>query len=56
MKLFRQLILRPLCRDLTRTVLALLSIESSLTTLVGKVDLRITANATPSSVNPPIAL
>ncbi len=65
MKLFRQLILRPLRRDLTRTVLTLLSIalgvavviaielsgdaatgsfESSLTTLVGKVDYEITAN------------
>ena len=64
-KLFRQLILRPLRRDLTRTVLTLLSIalgvavviaielsgdaatgsfESSLTTLVGKVDYEITAN------------
>ena len=66
MKLFRQLILRPLRRDLTRTILTLLSIalgvavviaielagdaatgsfESSLTTLVGKVDYEITANA-----------
>src|SRR6202167_5873991 len=65
MKLFRQLILRPLRRDLTRTILTLLSIalgvavviaielsgdaatgsfESSLTTLVGKVDYEITAN------------
>ncbi|HVW83418.1 MAG TPA: FtsX-like permease family protein [Bryobacteraceae bacterium] len=65
MKLFRQLILRPLRRDLTRTVLTLLSIalgvavviaielageaatgsfQSSLTTLVGKVDFEITAN------------
>jgi len=65
LKLFRQLILRPLRRDLTRTVLTLLSIalgvavviaielsgdaatgsfESSLTTLVGKVDYEITAN------------
>src|SRR5579863_3044396 len=65
MKLFRQLILRPLRRDLTRTALTLLSIalgvavviaielsgeaatgsfESSLTTLVGKVDYEITAN------------
>src|SRR5580658_10165306 len=65
MKLFSQLILRPLRRDLTRTVLTLLSIalgvavvlalelprnaatgsfESSLTTLVGKVDYEITAN------------
>ena len=65
MRLFRQLILRPLRRDLTRTVLTLLSIalgvavviaielsgnaatgsfESSLTTLVGKVDYEITAN------------
>jgi putative ABC transport system permease protein len=64
-KLFRQLILRPLRRDLTRTILTLLSIalgvavviaielsgdaatgsfESSLTTLVGKVDYEITAN------------
>ncbi|HEX4133023.1 MAG TPA: FtsX-like permease family protein [Bryobacteraceae bacterium] len=65
MKLFRRLILRPLRRDLTRTVLTLFSIalgvavviaielsgdaatgsfESSLTTLVGKVDYEITAN------------
>jgi putative ABC transport system permease protein len=65
MKPFRQLILRPLGRDLTRTILTLLSIalgvavviaielsgdaatgsfESSLTTLVGKVDYEITAN------------
>lgn len=65
MKLFGQLILRPLRRDLTRTILTLLSIalgvavviaielagdaatgsfESSLTTLVGKVDYEITAN------------
>jgi putative ABC transport system permease protein len=65
MKLFRQLILRPLRRDLTRTILTLLSIalgvavviaielsgdaatgsfESSLATLVGKVDYEITAN------------
>jgi putative ABC transport system permease protein len=65
LKLFRQLILRPLRRDRTRTVLTLLSIalgvavviaielsgdaatgsfESSLTTLVGKVDYEITAN------------
>jgi putative ABC transport system permease protein len=65
MKLFRQLILRPLRRDVTRTSLTLLSIalgvavviaielsgdaasgsfESSLTTLVGKVDYEITAN------------
>jgi len=65
MKLFRRLILRPLRRDLTRTILTLLSIalgvavviaielsgdaatgsfESSLTTLVGKVDYEITAN------------
>ena len=65
MKLFRRLILRPLRRDLTRTVLTLLSIalgvavviaielsgdaatgsfESSLTTLVGKVDYEISAN------------
>ncbi|MGA2715508.1 MAG: FtsX-like permease family protein [Bryobacteraceae bacterium] len=65
LKLFRQLILRPLRRDLTRTILTLLSIalgvavviaielsgdaasgsfESSLTTLVGKVDYEITAN------------
>jgi putative ABC transport system permease protein len=65
LKLFRQLILRPLRRDLTRTVLTLLSIalgvavviaielsgdaatgsfESSLTTLVGKVDYEISAN------------
>src|ERR1700735_4425869 len=65
MKLFRQLILRPLRRDLTRTILTLLSIalgvavviaielagdaaagsfQSSLTTLVGKVDYEITAN------------
>ncbi len=66
MKLFRQLILRPLRRDPARTVLTLLAIalgvavviaielsgdaatgsfESSLTTLVGKVDYEITANA-----------
>jgi putative ABC transport system permease protein len=65
LRLFRQLIFRPLRRDLTRTVLTLLSIalgvavviaielsgdaatgsfESSLTTLVGKVDYEITAN------------
>jgi putative ABC transport system permease protein len=65
MKLFRQLILRPLRRDPTRTALTLLSIalgvavviaielsgdaatgsfESSLETLVGKVDYEITAN------------
>ncbi len=65
MKLFRQLILRPLRRDRTRTVLTLVSIalgvavviaielagdaatgsfESSLTTLVGKVDYEIDAN------------
>src|ERR1700691_91811 len=65
MKLFRQLILRPLRRDLTRTILTLLSIalgvavviaielsgdaatgsfESSLITLVGRVDYEITAN------------
>jgi len=65
-KLFRQLILRPLQRDPARTVLTLLAIalgvavviaielsgdaatgsfESSLTTLVGKVDYEITANA-----------
>ncbi len=65
MKLFRQLILRPLRRDRTRTILTLLSIalgvavviaielsgdaatgsfQSSLTTLVGKVDYDITAN------------
>jgi putative ABC transport system permease protein len=65
LKLFRRLILRPLRRDLTRTVLTLFSIalgvavviaielsgdaatgsfESSLTTLVGKVDYEITAN------------
>jgi putative ABC transport system permease protein len=65
LKLFRQLILRPLRRDLARTVLTLVSIalgvavviaielsgdaatgsfESSLTTLVGKVDYEITAN------------
>ncbi len=65
MKLFRQLILRPLRRDRMRTTLTLLSIalgvsvviaielagdaatgsfESSLTTLVGKVDYEITAN------------
>ena len=65
MKLFRQLILRPLRRDRTRTILTLLSIalgvavviaielsgdaatgsfESSLTTLVGKVDYEISAN------------
>jgi putative ABC transport system permease protein len=65
LKLFRQLILRPLRRDLTRTILTLLSIalgvavviaielsgdaatgsfESSLTTLVGKVDYEVTAN------------
>jgi ABC-type lipoprotein release transport system permease subunit len=65
MKLFRQLILRPLRRDLKRTILTVLSIalgvavviaielsgdaatgsfESSLTTLVGKVDYEITAN------------
>ena len=65
MKLFSQLILRPLRRDLMRTILTLLSIalgvavviaielsgdaasgsfESSLTTLVGKVDYEITAN------------
>ncbi len=64
-KLFRRLILRPLRRDLARTILTLLSIalgvavviaielsgdaatgsfESSLTTLVGKVDFEITAN------------
>src|SRR4029077_7335325 len=64
-KLFRQLILRPLRHDRTRTVLTLLStalgvavviaielsgdaatgsFESSLTTLVGKVDYEITAN------------
>jgi putative ABC transport system permease protein len=64
-KLFRQLILRPLRQDRVRTVLSLLSIalgvavviaielagdaatgsfESSLTTLVGKVDYEITAN------------
>lgn len=64
MKLFRRLILRPLRRDLTRTVLTLLSIalgvavviaielagdaatgsfQSSLTSLVGKVDYEITA-------------
>ncbi|HEX4275531.1 MAG TPA: FtsX-like permease family protein [Bryobacteraceae bacterium] len=65
MKLFHRLILRPLRRDRTRTILTLLSIalgvavviaielsgdaatgsfESSLTTLVGKVDYEITAN------------
>ena len=65
MKLFRQLILRPLGRDRARTALTLISIalgvavviaielasdaatgsfESSLTTLVGKVDYEITAN------------
>jgi putative ABC transport system permease protein len=65
LKLFTQLILRPLRRDRTRTALTLLSIalgvavviaielagdaatgsfESSLTTLVGKVDYEITAN------------
>ena len=65
MKQFRRLILRPLRRDLTRTLLTLVSIalgvavviaielsgdaatgsfESSLTTLVGKVDYEITAN------------
>jgi putative ABC transport system permease protein len=65
LKLFRRLILRPLRRDLTRTILTLLSIalgvavviaielsgdaatgsfESSLTTLVGKVDYEISAN------------
>src|SRR5579863_7343262 len=65
MKLFRQLILRPLRHDLTRTVLTVLSIalgvavviaidlagdaatgsfQSSLTSLVGKVDFEITAN------------
>ncbi len=65
MKLFRELILRPLRRDPVRTLLTLLSIalgvavviaielsgdaatgsfESSLTTLVGKVDYEITAN------------
>src|SRR5579871_1401168 len=65
MRLFRELILRPLRRDLTRTILTLLSIalgvavviaielagdaatgsfQSSLTTLVGKVDYEITAN------------
>jgi putative ABC transport system permease protein len=64
-KVFRLLILRPLRRDLTRTLLTLLSIalgvavviaielsgeaatgsfQSSLTTLVGKVDYEITAN------------
>src|SRR5215831_4032096 len=66
MKLFRELILRPLRRDLTRTILTLVSIalgvavviaielagdaatgsfQSSLTTLVGKVDYDIQANA-----------
>ena len=65
MKLFDELILRPLRRDPARTLLTLLSIalgvavviaielsgdaatgsfESSLTTLVGKVDYEITAN------------
>ncbi len=65
LKLFRELILRPLRRDPARTLLTLLSIalgvavviaielsgdaatgsfESSLTTLVGKVDYEITAN------------
>jgi putative ABC transport system permease protein len=65
LKLFRQLILRPLQRDLTRSLLTLISValgvavviaielsgdaatgsfESSLTTLVGKVDYEITAN------------
>ena len=65
MKLFRELILRPLRREPTRTILTLLSIalgvavviaielagdaatgsfQSSLTTLVGKVDYEITAN------------
>jgi putative ABC transport system permease protein len=64
-KLFRRLILRPLRRDLTRSVLTLISIalgvavviaielagdaatgsfESSLTTLLGKVDYEVTAN------------
>ena len=65
MKLFRRLILRPLGRDRTRTLLTILSValgvavvvaielageaatgsfESSLTTLVGKVDYEISAN------------
>ncbi len=65
MRLFRQLILRPLRHDLTRSLLTLISIalgvavviaielagdaatgsfQSSLTTLVGKVDFEITAN------------